>query len=152
MFAVAVVGCSDAGTTDVESDTTRSILPDLAKAGQPPELDPAVVSSGAALYSQFCASCHKADLTGEPDWKTPNEDGSYRAPPHDGSGHTWHHSDQLLLTIIRDGLESVESNMPTYAGTLTDAQIMSIVEFLKSSWPPEERLFQWQMTWQESQG
>jgi hypothetical protein len=34
--------------------------------------------------------------------------------------------------------------MPTFAGILTDDEILSILEFLKSKWGDEERTFQWQ--------
>jgi hypothetical protein len=37
--------------------------------------------------------------------------------------------------------------MPTFGGILTDDEILSILEFLKSNWADEERTFQWQATW-----
>ena len=116
-----------------------------------PALDPARVDEGAVLYDQYCASCHRADLSGDPQWKAANADGSYPPPPHDISGHTWHHSDGLLLAITRDGTDLPESRMPRFGDTLSDGEIESIIEFLKSSWGSEERSFQWQVTWSEEQ-
>jgi mono/diheme cytochrome c family protein len=42
--------------------------------------------------------------------------------------------------------------MPTFGQTLSDEEITAIVEYLKSRWGAEERAYQWQITWQESQG
>ena len=49
---------------------------------------------GQKVYGEYCASCHGANLEGQPDWKRRLENGRMPAPPHDESGHTWHHSDQ----------------------------------------------------------
>lgn len=110
----------------------------------------AQVALGAELYQEHCASCHRPDLSGDPDWKTPNDDGSYPPPPHDSSGHTWHHSDQLLLEIIRDGSNSPQSAMPAFGDRLTDADISAILEFIKTSWGPAERQYQQEVTQQDS--
>lgn len=118
--------------------------------GSVPQLENDLVTHGADLYQASCASCHGADLSGQANWKSPNPDGSYPAPPHDSSGHTWHHSDIVLLEIVRDGLELPESRMPTFGDQLTDDEILAILEFLKSNWGAEERAFQWQVTQQDS--
>ena len=65
--------------------------------------DQAVIALGQRLYAENCATCHGADLEGQPDWQTPLANGRYPAPPHDETGHTWHHADALLERIIRDG-------------------------------------------------
>lgn len=113
-----------------------------------PDLNEQQVALGAQLYTQQCASCHQSDLSGEADWKIPKADGTYPAPPHDSTGHTWHHPDQLLLQIIRDGIDVPGTTMPTFGDRLSDDEIQSIIEYLKSSWGPEERAAQWQVTWQ----
>jgi len=78
-------------------------------------------SVGAEIYNASCASCHGANLQGQPDWQTPNSDGSLPPPPHDEEGHTWHHSDRVLLDYIRlggtkalaqSGVENFNSAMP----------------------------------------
>ena len=109
----------------------------------------AVVERGGELYQANCASCHGADLAGAPNWKTPNEDGSYPAPPHDSSGHTWHHSDRVLIEISRDGSDFPQPRMPAFGDRLTDEDIEAIVEFIKSSWGPQEKAYQSQVTEQE---
>ncbi|MBA2337309.1 MAG: cytochrome c [Acidimicrobiia bacterium] len=148
MFSVLVSGCSTSG-----GDTTPpTAVPNLAGEAPPlPELDDERVARGEELYQANCSSCHGPDLSGDPDWKTPNRDGSYPPPPHDSSGHTWHHSDQLLLEIIRDGSDFAETRMPTFGEQLRDDDIRAILEYFKANWGPQERAFQWQVTWQESQ-
>ena len=65
-----------------------------------PTLDPAEIALGKDVYALNCASCHGVNLEGESNWMTQNNDGSFRAPPHDVSGHTWHHADSLLIESI----------------------------------------------------
>jgi mono/diheme cytochrome c family protein len=103
-------------------------------------------ADGRQLYMDNCARCHGAQLEGQSDWMVRKPDGKLPAPPHDASGHTWHHSDAQLLTIVRDGLEAIapgyETDMPAFGETLTEAQIHDILEYIKSSWPERERNFQ----------
>ncbi|WP_210283017.1 c-type cytochrome, partial [Devosia subaequoris] len=72
--------------------------------------------------------------------------GRLPAPPHDASGHTWHHSDKQLLAVIRDGLETMapgyETDMPAFGAVLTDTEIMAIIDYIKSTWPERERGYQ----------
>lgn len=62
------------------------------------------------------------------------------APPHDESGHTWHHPDQLLFAIVKGGLvppyapAAYESDMPAFAGKLSDEQIWAVLAYIKSHW------------------
>ena len=110
-------------------------------------LGPTRVARGATLYATNCASCHGVKGEGEPNWKTPNADITYPAPPHDATGHSWHHSDKLLLEIIRDGGARYESatfksRMPAWGDRLTDEEIRALVAYVKTLWGPEERRFQ----------
>lgn len=115
--------------------------------GEP--LDPDRVAYGGERYQQHCASCHRPDLSGDPDWKTPNDDDSFRPPPHDSSGHTWHHPDRVLIEIIRDGSDFPQSRMPSFGDKLTDDDIEAILDFFKDNWGPEERAYQKQVTEQD---
>ncbi len=66
--------------------------------------DPAnteVMALGRQIYLTNCASCHGVNLEGQPDWQQANPDGSLRAPPHDETGHTWHHGDANLFQSIK---------------------------------------------------
>ena len=145
---LVVAGCS--GVTDSTTSSVPLIAPPTTpEGGPPPELDAKSTSAGADLYDRFCSSCHGADLAGDPDWKTPYEDGSYPPPPQDSSGHTWHHGDDLLLGIILDGYDLPESRMPAFGEQLTEAEVLSILDFFKSIWGPRERAFQWEATLRE---
>jgi mono/diheme cytochrome c family protein len=126
-----------------------------ASAGTPvpipplPDLKPESVALGAQVFAQQCASCHGANLEGAPDWKKPNADGTYPSPPHDDSGHTWHHPDHLLYEIILDGGNGnpgAKSNMPAYRGKLSGLELVGVLDYIKSKWSPEKRQYQWEMT------
>lgn len=102
--------------------------------------DPVLVAAGQAVYAAQCAACHGAKLEGQPNWKTPNADGSLPAPPHDASGHTWHHPDAVLFRITRLGGQAVAppgfaSGMPAFGDTLNDREISAVLAFIKSTWP-----------------
>ena len=109
------------------------------------ELDPEAIERGAPLYLENCASCHGENLEGQPNWRTQNDDGTLPAPPHDDSGHTWHHSDKLLFEYTKLGGEATmakrgldfKSGMPGHQDTLSDAQIWDILTFMKSRWSQE---------------
>lgn len=104
------------------------------------------VSAGQVLYAANCAKCHGAELQGQPDWMKRNENGRLPAPPHDESGHSWHHSDRQLFTITKFGLAAIapgyESDMPAFDGVLTDDEIRSVWDYIKSTWPDRARTFQ----------
>jgi mono/diheme cytochrome c family protein len=145
--AIALAACSSEPVDDV----TVSLDSLVAEAAPPPDLEPELIRVGEALYAQHCASCHGVELAGESDWRIPNDDRSLKPPPHNATGHTWHHSDRLLLETVRDGIDTPVSRMPVFARVLTDDDIEAILEFIKSNWGPQERLFQWEITWQEKQ-
>lgn len=135
-------------------ESTEPLLGSGSRSSQappPPALDPERVAQGQVLYTQYCAECHGPDGKGHPDWKTPNDDGSYNPPPQDATGHTWHHADDLLLDLIAKGGDFPQTKMPAFGQQLTDGEILAILEYIKTWWGPEERAFQWQVTWQSRQ-
>lgn len=106
--------------------------------------DPAAVARGADVYAAECASCHGATLEGAPDWRSPGPDGLLPAPPHDASGHTWHHADALLFRITKYGSAAVvgggyRSAMAGFGDVLSDADIIAVLAYIKSTWPPRVR-------------
>lgn len=112
-----------------------------------PSLDAERVARGAELYATNCAACHGSELQGAPDWKRSLPDGSLPPPPHDSSGHTWHHPDRLLLDIMANGGDpTLNSKMPAFGGYLTPEEMRSILEFIKSKWDKDAREFQWWIT------
>ena len=123
-----------------------------APANSPSPADPedaAQVARGAGIYAEACASCHGADLQGQPDWRAPMPDGTYPAPPHDEEGHTWHHADGLLFRYTQLGgaealkdVPGVRSAMPGFGDTLSDQDIWDVLAFIKSHWPEDMRQHQ----------
>jgi len=104
------------------------------RAGFLPYDEPAVVARGEAVYRDYCAACHGAALEGEPNWRERDADGFLPAPPHDPSGHTWHHPDQQLFEITKFGTEAVvgggyRSNMAAYADILSEAEIVAVLAY-----------------------
>ena len=103
--------------------------------------DPKLVELGKILYLANCAdSCHGAKLEGQPDWRTPLAEGGLPAPPHDASGHTWHHDDELLFKYVKLGgaaivPEGFKSRMPGFGEAFSDQEIWAILSYIKSTWP-----------------
>lgn len=117
-----------------------------------PTLDAQQVTLGETLYVQNCASCHGDNLEGQPEWKKPLADGSLPAPPHNDSGHTWHHPDSLLLDIILRGgaavynSPAINSKMPAFGDKLTPNEARAVLSYIKSYWGKDSLEFQWWMT------
>src|SRR5688500_20019378 len=63
----------------------------------------AQIAQGHALYGAHCAKCHGKNLEGQPNWRTPLPSGRLPAPPHDKTGHTWHHADDALSGLPKLG-------------------------------------------------
>jgi mono/diheme cytochrome c family protein len=107
--------------------------------------DRALVAQGRPLYAAQCAQCHGVDLRGEdPNWRRRKDNGQLYAPPHDVTGHTWHHTDSVLISVIREGGQAgappdVVSGMPAFGEILSDTEIGAVLAFIKSSWPAEAR-------------
>jgi mono/diheme cytochrome c family protein len=111
----------------------------------------ATIALGKALYAERCAACHGTKLEGQRDWKTPLPSGRMSAPPHDASGHTWHHPDGVLFRIVMDGTAAVvgggyQSDMPAFRTLMSDDEIRAVLAFIKSTWPERERQYQAEMS------
>jgi len=118
-----------------------------------PEEEP--LRTGAQVYVAHCASCHGAGLQGQPDWQRSEPDGTLRAPPHDDSGHTWHHPDQLLVdyvtlggaeTLQRLGVTGVKSGMPAFGDVLSEQEVDAVLDYIASHWSKRARAYQAEVT------
>ena len=100
------------------------------------------VALGRTVYAANCANCHGVHLEGAPNWQQPLADGTKVAPPHDPSGHTWHHNDESLFTTVKYGGQATSppgyvNRMPAFGATLSDAEIYAVLAYIKSTWPLE---------------
>ena len=111
--------------------------------GEPTKPDPSsrsLVARGKAVYAQQCASCHGATLEGQPNWRERLPNGRLPAPPHDATGHTWHHSDKQLFEMVKHGIPEIvpgyQTDMPKYDEILSDGDIWALLSFIENTWPP----------------
>ena len=115
-----------------------------------PPSDSAAIRLGAQVYRAQCASCHGASLQGAPNWKRAGPDGRLPPPPHDSSGHTWHHADGLLYRIVARGTavaigdtaHASRYGMPAFESRLSPREIRAVLLYLKSTWTPVQRRHQ----------
>ena len=112
-------------------------------------------SLGKPLYGQNCAVCHGAGLQGQKNWQRPDENGILPAPPHDKTGHTWHHDDGMLFDYIKlggaktlaiRGVADFNSGMPGFAETMSDLEIWHVLAYIKSTWPKQIQAVQKEQT------
>lgn len=120
---------------------------DLQLDGKANPANTSQVAAGAKIYAEHCAACHGAKLEGQPNWRQRLPNGRMPAPPHDESGHTWHHTDEVLFGITKHGLlpgkyasPGYESDMPAFGGKLTDDDIWAVLAFIKNHWKTKELL------------
>lgn len=122
---------------------TLAACSDTPAPGDDPRADPRnaeAVSRGAKVYAQNCTACHGAKLEGQPDWRIRLANKRLPAPPHDDTGHTWHHPDHVLFGITQNGLvapyapKHYESDMPAFGGKLSDDDIWAVLAYIKSHW------------------
>lgn len=133
---ILTVGASLAacGGGDVESDEPVSDTDSLAL--------------GQSVYTANCATCHGQRGEGQPNWQSKRADGTLPAPPHDASGHTWHHPDEVLIEIITIGGQAAYggpgliSGMPAFGNQLTAEEVTAVLAYIKSLWGDEERTYQ----------
>ncbi len=102
--------------------------------------NPDAIALGQVLYNDNCAACHGENLEGEPNWRDRDDEGYLPAPPHDQSGHTWHHPDAQLFMLTKYGVAALvgddyKSRMAPYEGVLTDSEIVAVLAYIKSTWP-----------------
>jgi mono/diheme cytochrome c family protein len=123
---------------------------------KPDPTNPALIARGKVVYAEQCASCHGANLEGQPNWRHRLPNGRLPAPPHDASGHTWHHSDRQLFDMTKIGpaglLPGYQSDMPGFKDILSDADIWAVLSYIESTWPTDIRERQQRFNQNKSSG
>ena len=111
------------------------------------------VTRGESVYAPHCGACHGVRLEGQPNWQERLPNGRMPAPPHDASGHTWHHADAMLFGMTKHGIvpgkyapPGYQSDMLAFGGTLSDDEIWAVLAYIKSSWPEKIRRAQADIT------
>ena len=82
------------------------------------------LSLGADLYSATCATCHGTQGAGQGN-----------VPALNGSQHAWHHSDEQLISQIRQG----GMGMPAVGADWSDEEVDAVVSYIKAWWTPQQR-------------
>ena len=120
-----------------------ALMAACASSGSPTENQ---VALGRQVYVANCAACHGPNGEGEdPNATAPNAQGFYPAPPHDDTGHTWHHPDSQLRHIVREGMPEVPgffAAMPAFGDRLSDEDIEAVLAYIKTLWSEEHRQLQ----------
>ena len=121
-----------------------------------PTLDATQIADGKQVYQQKCLVCHGENGVGAPNWNVPDANGNFPPPPHDDTGHTWHHPDRVLYETIRDGMRDPlrpdsPLRMPAFGTALSDAEIRAVIVYFKSLWNREHQEYQWMRTTEDLQ-
>ena len=88
---------------------------------------PDVLALGETIYSANCASCHGAEGEGYASIQN--------APAVNGSEHAWHHPDEQIIGLIRQG----GMQMPAVGAAWSDEEIGAVLSYVKAWWTPQQR-------------
>ena len=129
------------------------LLVDAGPAGP----DAARLALGRQVYDEYCAACHGADLEGQVNWRRRGADGLLPAPPHDATGHTWHHPDEQLFFMTKYGTAALvgpdyKTTMIGFGDQLGDEEIGAVLDYIKSRWPSDISRRQAEITARAPQG
>ena len=116
-------------------------------------LEPLTAGDALALRVEAsgAAACHGGQLEGQANWRQRGSDGVLPAPPHDASGHTWHHDNRLLFDYTKlggkalmqaQGISGFKSGMPGLGDELGDDEIWDVLAYIRSTWPKRIRELQ----------
>ena len=125
------------------------LLPVAVFAGH--EFDNRDLNNGRILYKEHCATCHGTNREGQPNWWRTGKDRILPAPPHDETGHTWHHDNRFLIDYTKLGGQALmeargiigfASGMPGFGNVMSDYHIRDVLAYIRSTWPEDIRKIQ----------
>lgn len=109
-----------------------------------------VLAAGQNSYNLICAHCHGYNGEGQlaSTIETSRQLGMDIVPPQNSSGHTWEHPDQLLVRVIKEGIQNplAQYPMPAFGDSLIDDDIHAILAYIKLWWTDEQRAHQARLT------
>ena len=104
--------------------------------------DAETIALGSELFDRNCSPCHGKQAVGE-NPATPlggfSATVGHIAPALNGTGHAWHHPPSYHVTIIRDGSQLSGSRMIGWGTRMTDFEILAVIAYFQSLWPPHIR-------------
>ena len=131
------------GLPHVLADTPTT-LPDLSKpvSGDAKRVERIYstqqVELGKTTFQTHCQSCHGLEGIGEvKEWQKSRADGTFPAPPLNGTAHTWHHNLRVLLGTINRGGIPLGGRMPSFKSILSDDEKFAVLAYVQSLWPDE---------------
>jgi len=137
LSSVFLLSCSDNENKNVVSKEKIAATGSVASSDIVRDVDPVQYSQGRRLYLANCAVCHGKQGEGAVNWRQPDADGKNPAPPLNGTGHTWHHSTNALINVIRNGTGKIGGNMPAWKDKLSNDEIKLILTWVTAQWPDE---------------
>jgi len=93
-----------------------------------PAASPAAIAQGKAIFDQTCAACHGPEGEG------------LVGSPLNGSAHAWHHVDDQLRLMVRDGIPNTQ--MVGHGEHLSAEEIDTVISYIKTWWTPEQQAMQ----------
>lgn len=133
MLILFVVFAVSENKNETTEKSTSNTMPVKAKR----VYDFAQLSRGAKIFQENCIVCHGQKAEGQKNWRKLNENDRYPAPPLNGTGHAWHHSNEVNANTIRNGTKHLGGNMPAWKDKLSDKDIMDVITWFQSKWPDE---------------
>ncbi len=101
------------------------------------------LESGQKVFLNNCAVCHGKQAQGlTEDWRKLSADGTYPAPPLNGTAHAWHHPLSQLRNSVREGGVRLGGKMPGFKTKLSDEDQLAAIAYFQSFWA-EELYMQW---------
>lgn len=83
---------------------------------------------GKEIYSANCSVCHGESGAGYAQENIP-------APALNGSMHAWHHADDQVIALIRQG----GNVMPAVGKDWSDEEVEAVWAYVKQWWTPQQR-------------
>ena len=93
-----------------------------------PAASPEAIAQGKAIFDQTCAACHGPEGEG------------LVGSPLNGSAHAWHHVDDQLRLMVRDGIPNTQ--MVGHGEHLSAEEIDTVISYIKTWWTPEQQAMQ----------